>query len=85
LTNVFFFGKLYWNCENPFPKKMETMQCLKEIRFGNNFNHSVNSLPQSITYIYFGKRFNQIVDNFLLSLKEIIFGENFNHFFQDDL
>lgn len=51
---------------------------LTHLIFGNNFNNSVNYLPDSIEYLYFGTSFNKSVDNLPNSLIFISFGFNFN-------
>ena len=56
------------------PKKTN----LKYIEFGNNFNNTVDNLPNMLIKLKFGNSFNMCVDNLPQKLKKIIFGNNFN-------
>ncbi len=51
---------------------------LTRLVFGNNFNHSINNLPDEIIYLKFGKDYNQRSSCFPKSLIHIEFGWNFN-------
>jgi len=46
--------------------------------FGEEFNQSVNYLPNTLTHLYFGNKFNKSVDNLPNFLVFVSFGNNFN-------
>jgi hypothetical protein len=51
---------------------------LSHLIFGEEFNQSVNFLPNTITHLYFGDKFDKFVDKLPSSLIVISFGTNFN-------
>lgn len=48
------------------------------LKFGDRFNHSVDSLPNSLTELYLGKLFNKPVDHLPSQLKLLVLGQMFN-------
>lgn len=70
---------IYYN--NKFNSSIDILSqinTLKKIRFGEQFNKSVNNLPNSIEILIFGRYFNQPVNNLPCSLTHITFGYEFN-------
>jgi len=58
---------------------LESLPGVTRLKFGQNFNQSVDKLPATIVFIHFGYYFDQPVDNLPPLLKTIIFGANFDH------
>ena len=48
------------------------------MKFGDEFNKSVNYLPQNLTNLTFGFYFDQSVDNLPKNLTHLFFGNRFN-------
>ncbi len=74
----------YFNCKKnpliklyyPFNIKPKSYpETLKYLSFGDNFNHTINNLPNSITNLTFGRysKFNQYIDNLPTTITNIIF------------
>lgn len=51
---------------------------LSQITFGNRFDHNIDNLPSSLTYIKLGLAFNQPISSLPPSLKRLIFGHSYD-------
>ncbi len=77
----------YLNCKkNPLAKLFYPYnikpklypKTLRELKFGYEFNQSVDNLPNNIIDLEFGDNFNQPVDNLPNNVVNLIFGDSFN-------
>ena len=75
-SNGLQIESLYYNSNNPLPVGLP--KSLKNINFCDEFNDSIDSLPDLITSIQLGKYFNNTINKLPKTLIAIKFGDNFN-------
>jgi hypothetical protein len=51
---------------------------LEHIRFGHDFNQSIDSLSDSVKCIIFGYSFNQVINKWPKSIRSVVFSHDFN-------
>jgi len=60
------------------PEIIHFLSEFQRVKFGFEFDQSVNHLPDSITHLTFGKEFDQHIDFLPNTLTHLIFGREFN-------
>ena len=62
----------------PQAKSLADKYNVTKVYFGNNFNYSIDKLPDSIEWLVLGKKFNQPIKKCIRNLKYLTFGHDFN-------